>query len=518
MTYLSRSRRLLLSASVTSGVAALLTSVSRPLGAVPGKGKGNGKGGGSPPPPAWSPVYPWPDVAIHLHLLPNGKLLSFSDDDHESGVATNADFSKAFVIDVPTGGAPAQTAIYVPNTTTNMFCSGHAFLPDGRLMVLGGHEGRNGFGSEDVNILESSLDGSGQWHYVWNLQANSPMTGGRWYPGALCLADGSIVVVGGEQTEARTPNVLPQVWQTPVGGGWRNLTNAQLAVPLYMRMHLAPNGKVFAPAPQEVSRYLDTAGAGLWSNGPRAHGYRGEACSVMYDNGKVLLIGGGDPPTATAEIIDLNVPVPSWQFTGSMNYPRRQHNATLLPDGTVLVTGGTSSPGFNDATNAVLAAELWNPATGLWTKLESAQVPRLYHSTALLLPDGRVLSAGGGRPPPIGGVNNLNAEIYSPPYLFKGARPTITGVSATTVSYGQQFLVNTPDSSSISKVSWIALSTVSHGDNMNQRINFLGFSASQGGLFVNAPFNRNLTPPGHYILFLLNNLGVPSVGRIIRIG
>jgi len=230
-----------------------------------------------------------------------------------------------------------------------------------------------------------------------------------------------------------------------------------------------------------------------------------------------LLIGGGDPPTAAAEIIDLNAAVPTWQFTGPMNYARRQHNATLLPDGTVLVTGGTSSTGFNDATNAVLAAELWNPATGVWTKLESAQVPRLYHSTTLLLPDGRVLSAGGGRPAPIGGVNNLNAEIYSPPYLFKGARPTITGVSATTVTYGQQFLVNTPDSFSIAKVSWVRLSSVSHGDNMNERINFLSFSASQGGVFVNTPVDRNLTPPGHYILFILNSLGVPSVGRIIQI-
>ena len=460
-------------------------------------------------------MYPWPDVAIHLHLLPNGKVLSFSDDDMHDGTR-RADFSKAFVIDVPAGGAPATSWTYIPNTTTNMFCSGHTFLPDGRLMILGGHEGKDGFGSEDVNILESNLDGSGQWHYIW--KATSPMTGGRWYPGALGLADGSVVVVGGSETEAGTPNRLPQVWQTPLGGGWRNLTNAQLAVPLYMRMHLAPNGKVFASAPDQVSRYLDTAGTGLWSNGPtRLHGYRDTACSVMYDNGKVLLIGGGNPPTATAEIIDLNAAVPTWQFTGSMNYARRQHNATLLPDGTVLVTGGTSSPGFNDATNAVLATELWNPATGVWTKLESAQVPRLYHSTTLLLPDGRVLSAGGGRPAPIGGVNNLNAEIYSPPYLFKGARPTITGVSATTVGYGQQFLVNTPDSSSIAKVSWVRLSSVSHGDNMNERINFLGFSASRGGVFVNAPLDRNLTPPGHYILFILNSLGVPSVGRIIQI-
>src|SRR6185369_6440754 len=181
------------------------------------------------------------------------------------------------------------------------------------------------------------------------------------------------------------------------------------------------------PGGAQLTRYLDTSGTGLWTNvGNRLYGSRDYGPSVMYEPGKVLIAGGGDPPTATAEIINLNAVSPVWTWTNSMHFARRHANATILPDGKVLVTGGTSSGGFNDATNAVFAAEMWNPADGSWTVMASAQVKRVYHSSAVLLPDGRVMSAGGGRPHPIGGSDNYNVEFFSPPYLFKGARPRIT--------------------------------------------------------------------------------------------
>jgi len=237
----------------------------------------------------------------------------------------------------------------------------------------------------------------------------------------------------------------------------------------------------------------------------------------VYDDGKILIAGGGDPPTATAEIIDLNALTPTWQWTGAMQYARRQMNATLLPDGKVLVTGGTSSPGFNDATNSVLEAEIWDPATGQWTAMASMQVPRLYHSTAVLLPDGRVLSAGGGRPSASsGGTDNWNAEIYSPPYLFKGPRPTISSIPAT-LAYGQRFMIQTPDAADIADVTLIRLSSVTHSFNMNQRFTRLTFSRASGALNLTAPSNRNVVPPGHYLFFILNGNGVPSVATIIQI-
>ena len=185
-------------------------------------------------------------------------------------------------------------------------------------------------------------------------------------------------------------------------------------------MLLAPNGRVFDAGPSATTRYLNTSGTGAWSDvATRVGGVRDYGSAVMYAPGKVLVMGGDSPPKNTAEVIDLNAASPSWRAVDSMQFGRRHHNATLLPDGKVLVTGGTAAPGFNDPSGHVDAAELWDPATEDWTTLASSSgIPRVYHSAALLLPDGRVLSTGGNGFP--------QTEIYSPPYLFKGPRPTIT--------------------------------------------------------------------------------------------
>src|SRR5213078_2343655 len=180
-----------------------------------------------------------------------------------------------------------------------------------------------------------------------------------------------------------------------------------------------------------------------------------------------------------------------------------------LPDGKVLVTGGTSGPGVNNTATPVFAAEMRDPATESWTTMASAQAPRLYHSAALLLPDGRVLTTGGD--------DITQVELYSPPYLFAGARPTITSAPAV-VSFGQSYFVETPDAANIAKVRWIRLGSVTHAFNMNQRINSLSFSQAPGGLNVVSPSNPNLAPPGHYLLFILNANGVPSIAKIVQLG
>ena len=196
-----------------------------------------------------------------------------------------------------------------------------------------------------------------------------------------------------------------------------------------------------------------------------------------------------------------------------MAHGRAYHNLTLLPDGTVLASGGSSRSDGVDLSRSVLPAEIWNPDTETWTTVDSLQNGRQYHSTALLLPDGRVLMAGGGA---VGGGTDVeNGEIYSPPYLFKGPRPQITAAPAS-MTYGgaSTSARRTPPRSS--SVSLIRSPSVTHALDMNQRFQFLSFTASAGKVTVQAPANANLAPPGDYMLFLVDTNGVPSVGSFVR--
>src|SRR5262249_47237675 len=173
------------------------------------------------------------------------------------------------------------------------------------------------------------------------------------------------------------------------------------------------------------------------------------------------VMGGGDPPTNTAEVIDLWQQQPRWRAVAPMANARRQINATLLANGQVLVTGGTSGPGFNNPNTPVFAAELWDPWTETWATMASNRRHRRYHSTALLLPDGRVLSAGGDNEP--------NMEIYSPPYLFWGKRPQIASAPKQ-VTYQEEFFVGTPDADRIAYITYIRLGSVTHAFDFDQRI------------------------------------------------
>jgi hypothetical protein len=443
----------------------------------------------------WSPVSQWPLVAIHTHLLPNGKVLTWQRKDSELTTQT-------YLWDPATNGF---TQIF--NPYTHLFCSGHSFLPDGRLLVTGGHHFENGVGEPHTNIFDPNTN-------TWSRVAD--MNAGRWYPTTCALGNGETLVVSGHIDSTQGFNTLPQVWQT--SGGWRSLTGAQMGIQLYPWMLLAPDGRVFNAGPDQATRFLTTSGTGQWENGPASnYGFRDYGSSVMYDDGKVLIVGGG-APTNTAEVINLSSQNPEWRSVSPMAFGRRQMNATLLPDGKVLVTGGSSSPGFNNATKAVLAAEMWDSSTEAWSTMSSMQVMRLYHSTALLLPDGRVLSAGGGLPPSPNArdTDHPDVEIYSPPYLFKGPRPSITS-SPAAVTHGHQFFIGTPDATGITKVTLIRLSSVTHAFNQSQRINILSYRQTPGGLSVRAPGSGNLCPPGYYMLFIINGNGVPSVAQIVQV-
>jgi hypothetical protein len=429
----------------------------------------------------WTAPFPWPVVAVHLSLLPSGKVLSWG----HAGVPQVWD---------PVSGV--FTAIPSPAL---LFCAGHSFLSDGRLLVAGGHI-TNDHGLPDITIF-----GTGS---TWS--SSTPMQRGRWYPTNTTMSHGEVVITAGKDQDGLQVNV-PELWST---SGIRRLTTASLSLPYYPRAFLAPNGKLYYAGETQTTRYLDIAGSGAWSTGPkRLYGTRDYGAAVMYDEGRILYVGGGHT-TNTAETVDLRQSSPVWKWTGSMAYPRRHHNAVILPTGEVLVIGGVSGTLFNDLTTAVHPAEIWSPATGAWTTLASNTVNRGYHTTAILLPDGRVLLSGSGDG--AGAPSERNAELFSPPYLFAGTRPVI-GTAPSTVHYGVAFRVDTPDAASVTKVSLIRVGSTTHAFDMNQRFQKLSFTSDASGLNVTAPSNRNRTPPGHYMLFLVSGSGVPSVGKIVQV-
>jgi hypothetical protein len=446
----------------------------------------------------------WPLVAIHATLLPDGRVLAW-DGANEDGAA--------YVWNPSTN---AFTAVPPPDL---IFGAGHTLLADGRPFVAGGHV-QPFVGIPDANVFTPSANGG-----VWS--AAPPMAIARRYPTATLLPNGRVLVASGsidcETCIAETPEIYD-----PTTNTWSLLPpGADLALPFYPHLFVLPDGRViaagaFQEAMETVVLDLDT---GTWSMVDPTVLDAGS--SAMFHPSKIVRSGTAKGNTAppygpaqpTTYVLDLTQSPARWRQTPPMAFGRAYHNLTLLPDGSVLVTGGGRTTDTNDEDQAALAAELWSPTTETWTTMASMAIPRMYQSTALLLPDGRVLSAGGGRfgNSPGNQQDKLNAEIYSPPYLFKGVRPVLTSV-ASAISYGSTFSVTTPDAARIRSVVLVRLGAVTHHFNQSQRyLNTLSFQAVGNTLQVQAPSTSTEALPGHHMLFILDDNGVPAVAPIVNL-
>src|ERR1044071_4117301 len=345
----------------------------------------------------------------------------------------------------------------------------------------------------------------------------------RWYPTVTALPDGRMLVTGGEIDCDGCEAVIPEVYSPPTNS-WTSLSGASLSVPYYPHMFVVPDGRVLNTSTAEApvpTRALNIQ-TQTWTMVDESTPDGGSA--VMYRPGKILKTGTSTDPSAairasasTAYVLDMTQESPAWAQVPSMNFPRTFHTMVLLPDGNVLVTNGGQTTSVSDVGDAVQHAELWVPETQQFTKLASMVTPRLYHSTALLLPDGRVLVAGGGGYQNFqASTDQLSAEIYEPPYLFKGARPMITA-APTAVPYAKDFSLATPDASHIQSVVLLRLGAVTHALDQNQRYVPLTFHQAANGLTVQSPSTAQLAPPGYYMLFIVTSNGVPSVASIIKV-
>lgn len=460
----------------------------------------------------------WPLIPIHAVLLGDGRLLTYGT--NGSGKQTGY-----FIYDIwdPRDGSHMT----LPNNTqTDIFCSAQIVLPqNGNVLIAGGD---NWTGTSTTNTGNNTSD---IFYPGVNTLARdgTSMNRPRWYASTMTLPDGRIYIQGGTGGEDH-----PEVRDS--AGTFRLLSGVDTSSVnwFYPRNRVAPNGLVFGYS--DLSMYyvdpnanggngsLTPAGT-MPSDGPSG----ATSCDVMYAPGRILRCGGGSntygekpgPQTQAknaAAVIDINGATPTYKKRPSMPLSLHWANATVLADGDVVVTGGSAVP--NDLTGMNTSALLWKADTGSWTQgaQSTPNVARLYHSIALLLPDGSVLCGGGGAPGP---QTNLNVEIYYPPYLFTSAgtfatRPTITSTPAS-ITYGQSFGVGATSSAGIKRVTFIKTASVTHSCNFEQRFIELSFTSAFGGVQAQAPSSAALAPPGNYLLFVIDKQGVPSVATIVQI-
>jgi PKD repeat protein len=437
----------------------------------------------------WSNLVSWPAMAKHMILLPYDKALIFSTGD-----------------DVQLWNISSNTFKPVPATFGDLHCAGHVTLADGRALVVGGQEGSPFIGTK---IAATFDPGTESW------TNRTPMRYARWYPTVTTLPDGRVLATGGTD-EGKGKTRIPEIYD-PATDSWTELPGAAKTQPLYPFMYVDPtSGRLYDAAPAARTEFLDISGGGSWSPGPMSgwDNMAGGCCSeagAMYDIGKIIRTGGGDPAHKRTGVIDLTAASPQWRETQPMAFARRRQNLVILADGNVMAVGGTAAS--DDVGKAVLAGEIWNRDTETWTTVASMSTPRMYHSAAMLLPDGRVVAAGGDHP---NATSKLTAQFYSPPYLFKGPRPAIS-TAPDEVGYGSTFTVDTV-TAGISSVALIRSGAPTHAIDMNQRYVPLAFSQAGSRVSVQSPASGRVAPPGYYMLVIEDTNGVPSVGRWLKIG
>jgi hypothetical protein len=443
----------------------------------------------------WSPAATWPIVAVHSVLLHTGEVLIW--DAWETPA-------------IPRVWNPNTNTFTIASTGSNIFCGGQIQLPDGRILVVGGHNGGE-YGIKDTLIFDPATR---------SFSRKADMAYARWYPADTPLADGRALAFSGNITPTSYANT-PEVYD-PKTNTWTKLASVStgdIKEGEYPTTFQLPDGRVLAMGPESnATRVLDI-GAGTY--GPVGAGTLPTRYGsfAYYQPGKVLYTGGGadygDPSSKQAAVLDMTGASPAWRPVAPMASGRYMHNLVVLPDGKVLAVGGAATVSQETPAPGPLAAEMFDPATETWSTMAAERDPRMYHSTTLLMPDGRVMAAGGGRWSTA--RDYFTAEFYSPPYLFKGARPVIAG-APTGAAYGSTFAVQSPDAASIASVSLVDLGSNTHANDMSQRYVPLSFTVSGTTLTVQSPASGNIAPPGYYMLFLVNGNGVPSVAAMLQVG
>ncbi len=499
---------------------------------------------------------------VHLSVLPSKKLLFWGRDKLQSSTGINGWFddaeggSDAYLWDMTKQdnlSTPQDERLtLIRNTTTNLFCAGHSFLPNGDLFVAGG----DSIPVDNLGALRFDLDGHGVTHtniFDWKLEqwvAGPNMRQPRWYPSLLTLSDGQSLIVSGSFVTFNQPNTTKsnQDRDTEIlarDGTLQRKGDLPVAdLPNYPFAHLSPDGTPFVVSGTSRQGLFYNPSTGSWGNvqpnlAPAESHDQGT--SVMYDRGKVMMIGGrvANDVSRNTETIDLNAVNPQWSSGLPMHFARYYATSVLMPDGKVFIIGGSKCTGANNLqtadltcrNGAVMYPEIYDPdpVSPSWSVMARQQTVRMYHSVALLLPDARIMAAGGGRPGAFGEPGELKylahheVEIFSPPYLFNAngslaTRPVVTSNPPDSIIYGQTFNIGVGNftASEIQQVVLVRLPSVTHALNFDQqRVVLTKQVVGQQTLTLTAPTNGTHAAPGPYMLFVIGPNGAPSEARIV---
>lgn len=473
-------------------------------------------------------VFDWPVIPIHVSLLPDGRVLGFG------GNADGSQGTMYYAVWDPTLGTSGNAMLRLPNqTNTNVFCAGAIVQPStGDVLIFGGDRKVNSqtnYGTAHFSVfrtLTSKLERQPQ-----------EMALRRWYPAVVTLHDGKQLILGGRASKdyagsATEPPTSARCTITPElydGQSFRTLTGAKNRAAFgpvqtqwnYPRAFLAHDGRVFEIGFDGSAWWIDPTGDGSVRkvNLPWPDGVRQSMTSlptVVYAPGKMLSL----EKAGRASVIDFDQDPPLPASVPDLSQLRMWGNATVQADGKVFVSGGSTV--YNEMTGVGYRSETWDPATWQWTAGAVASRARLYHSVSILLPDGTIMTGGGGAPGP---QLNANAEIYYPPYLFKAdgsgnfaPRPVVTTAPSRALGWNEGFDVGVVAGTSVSRVTFVKTASVTHSYDSEQRLIDLPFTRPDNATVrLKTPAYATDAPPGYYLLFVFDSAGVPSIAKIVRL-
>ncbi|KAH7126789.1 hypothetical protein B0J11DRAFT_526490 [Dendryphion nanum] len=422
---------------------------------------------------------------------------------------------------------------------TDVFCSASITLPDkaARQLNVGGWALDSTFG---VRLYWP--DGSpGVWgknNWQENVEQLS-LQAGRWYPTSMILANGSLLVIGGEQGSngAPTPSleILPKVGPV-VYCDWLNRTDPNN---LYPFMAVLPSGGVFVAYYNEAI-VLDEQNFAITKQLPNAPGavnnflagrtYPMEGTAVLlpqyapYTEPLRILICGGSTPYQGAALdncVSIAPEETNAQWTLERMPSRRVLTCmTALPDGTYLILNGAKQGfgGFGlaqDPNNNAVLYDPRKPVNNRFSVMANTTIDRLYHSEAILLDDGRVLVSGSD-PEDDRHEQEYRVEVFIPPYLMGSPTQPVVTMAQKDWAYGGSYTFTS--SQPISKVSLLGAGSSTHGNSMGQRTIFPAFTCAGNTCTVQAPPNAHISPPGWFQFYALTANGVPSRALWVRVG